>query len=150
MDEIMNKEEYIEERLEDQINWYDKKSMFNQKWFKRLRIIEIVSAAAIPFLAGFINGNSDSLKIVIGLLGLIIVVITGAVTLYKFQENWIEYRTTSETLKHEKFLYLTACEPYNVKKPFQLLVQRIENLISKENTKWVEYIKSSKEGKSKS
>ncbi len=148
MDGTMNESEYFETRLDDQIDWYDKKSMSNQKWFKRLRVIEIVAAAAIPLLSGFIEDNPDSLKIVIGLLGLLIVVITGVVTLYKFQENWIEYRTTSETLKHEKFLYLTACEPYNVDKPFCLLVQRVENLISKENTKWVEYIKSSKEGKS--
>jgi hypothetical protein len=120
--------------------------MFNQKWYKRLRVIEITAAAIIPFLAGIINSNSVQIKIVIGLLGLIIVVITGAVTLYKFQENWIEYRTTCESLKHEKFLYLTSIEPYSGEKSFQLLVQRIENLISKENTKWMEYIKSSKEG----
>lgn len=146
----MNEEEYFEKRLEDQIHWYDKKSMFNQGWYKRLRVMEIAAAAAIPLLAGFIKDNSDPFKIVIGLLGLIIVVLTAVITLYKFQENWIEYRTTSETLKHEKFLFLTASEPYNVKEPFQLLVQRVENLISKENTKWVEYIKSSKEGNSDS
>lgn len=146
----MNEEEYFEKRLEDQIHWYDKKSMFNQGWYKRLRVMEIAAAAAIPLLAGFIKDNSDPFKIVIGLLGLIIVVLTGVITFYKFQENWIEYRTTSETLKHEKFLFLTASEPYNVKEPFQLLVQRVENVISKENTKWVEYIKSSKEGNSDS
>jgi len=148
----MNEEEYLEKRLNDQIDWYDKKSVFNQRWYKWLRMIELVAAAAIPFLAGFINGESNPFpfKIVIGLLGLVIVVITGVLTLYKFQENWIEYRTTSETLKHEKFLYLTASERYNVEKPFQLLVQRVENFISKENTKWIEYIKSSKEQKSDS
>ncbi len=146
----MNEEKYLKERLEDQIEWYDKKSMFNQNWFKRLRVIEIAAAAAIPFLAGFIDGNSDSYKIVIGLLGFAIVVITGVVTLYKFQENWIEYRTISESLKHEKYLYFSSCEPYNVDKSFCLLVQRVENLISKENSKWVEYIKSSKKAESDS
>ena len=106
--------------------------MLNQKWYKRLRVIEISAAAAIPFLTGFIKDETDPLKIVIGLLGLIVVIITGIVTLYKFQENWIEYRTTSETLKHEKFLYITTSEPYNVEEKFHLLVQRVENLISKE------------------
>jgi hypothetical protein len=33
----MTEEEYIEERLNDQIIWYSKKSQTNQKWFKRLR-----------------------------------------------------------------------------------------------------------------
>ncbi len=41
------------ERLEDQLSWYDTKSMENQKWYKRLKIAEIVAAAIIPFAPGF-------------------------------------------------------------------------------------------------
>ena len=46
----MSPEEYLQERLDDQINWYDKKSAWNQKWFKVLWTIEILFAVAIPFL----------------------------------------------------------------------------------------------------
>ena len=77
-------------------------------------------------------------------MGLLITIITGVVTLYKFQENWIEYRTTCEALRHEKFLFLTQTDPYDIKDPFNLLVFRVEKLISKENTKWAEHIKMSK------
>ena len=41
----------IIERLEDQIRWYDTKSVSNMRWYKRLKISEIASAAVIPFLA---------------------------------------------------------------------------------------------------
>ena len=47
----MEEAEYLEQRLDDQINWYDKKSSANQAAFKRLRLIEIIAAAAIPLLA---------------------------------------------------------------------------------------------------
>ena len=77
-------------------------------------------------------------------MGLLITIITGVVTLYKFQENWIEYRTTCETLRHEKFLFLTQTDPYDIEDPFNLLVHRVENLISKENTQWAQHIKMSK------
>jgi len=40
----MKEEEYIQNRLDDQINWYSNKRQFNQKWFKRLRIVEIRTA----------------------------------------------------------------------------------------------------------
>jgi hypothetical protein len=40
-------------RLEDQLSWYDAKSMENQKWYKRLKVAEIIAAAIIPFAAGF-------------------------------------------------------------------------------------------------
>ena len=48
----MNEEEYLEKRLEDQIEWYSKKSQHNQKWYKNLRLTEIISATLIPFLSG--------------------------------------------------------------------------------------------------
>lgn len=38
-------------RLEDQIAWYDAKSRHNQRWFKLLKVWQIVIAAAIPVAA---------------------------------------------------------------------------------------------------
>lgn len=135
----MDEQKYIEERLEDQINWYDTKSQLNQKRFKQLKIIEILSAASIPFLVAYAD-KSIEIQVIVGLLGIAIAVITGIFGLYKFQENWIEYRTTSETLKHHKYLYETACLPYNKENRFQKLVQTCEAIISKENSNWSQYI----------
>ncbi len=137
----MDKDKYLQERLDDQIEWYDKKSQVNQKWFKLLKILEISSAALIPFIISFIADSSIILKIIAGSLGILVVIISGIIGLYKFQENWIEYRTTCETLKHEKYLFLTKSNPYNIDNPLPLLVQRIESIISKENTYWSHYIK---------
>jgi len=50
---MISADEYIEQRLNDQISWYDRKSGTSQLWFKRLRFAEIVAAATIPFLSGF-------------------------------------------------------------------------------------------------
>lgn len=137
----MEDTQYIEQRLDDQIRWYSNKSQWNQKCYKGLRLIEILAACSIPFLVGYVS-TSLSLKYVVGILGVLIAVISGVLALYKFQENWIEYRTTCESLKHEKFLYLTKSDPYNSNNPFPLLVHRVEALISKENTKWSQYIKA--------
>jgi hypothetical protein len=100
----MNEEQYIAERLDDQIAWYDGKSQSSQPWYKRLRLAELVLAASIPFAAGFITGGEDPvfLKIVVGGAGAIVAVIAGALSLYGFQERWVEYRTTCETLRHHK------------------------------------------------
>jgi len=85
--------------------------------------------------------DSQVIQIIIGLLGLLVAIITAILGLYKFQENWIAYRTTCESLRHEKYLFLTECEPYDGDAPFKLFVQRVESLISKENTKWSDNIK---------
>ena len=140
----MTPEEYIEQRVADQINWYDIKSQRSQKWFKRIRGLEITSAGAIPLFAGFGGGTPWSL-IVVGILGAIVTILASLLSLNQFQENWIEYRTTCESLKHEKYLFLTGSEPYSEKDPFGFFVQRIESLISKENSAWSQYTKSGAE-----
>lgn len=131
----MSEDEYLEERLNDQINWYEAKSKSNQNWHKGLRTIEIIAAAIIPFLAGFGQGTLVN-QLTIGALGLIIAICAGLSVLNKHQENWLNYRTTAETLKHEKFLFLTKTSPYDEGLPFQNLVERVEGLISKENSQW--------------
>ena len=140
----MTPDEYITERVDDQIGWYDQKSQRAQSWFKRLRGLEIIAAGAIPLFAGFGGGSTWSV-IVVGVLGAIVAVLASLLSLNQFQENWIEYRTTCESLKHEKYLFLTKAEPYNEDDPFDLFVQRIESLISKENSAWSQYTRSGAE-----
>jgi len=133
----MAPEEYIEQRLNNQIDWYDRKSATNQYWFKWLRFTEIVAAAIIPFLSGF-AGNSSSMKIAIGALGVLVTVIASVLGLLNLQAYWIEYRAIAESLRKEKFLFLTQTEPYNEDDALHLLVQRVEALLSTENAEWVQ------------
>lgn len=144
----MDEKKYFEERLDYQIEWYDSKSARHQTWFKGLRIIEILSAASIPFLTGYITDQTPNMRIVVGSLGVVIAVISGIVALFKFQEHWLQYRTTSESLKHNKYLYLTKTAPYDNGDAFNLLVKSVESLISKENSNWISYIKEKTKAKS--
>ncbi len=137
----MTEEEYIKNRLEDQINWYDLKSVSSQKLFKKLQIFQIIAAAIIPILVTYVNDTSSILRVVVAVLGSAIAIVTGVIGLLKLQENWLEYRTTCESLRHENFLFLTKTEPYNIENPFPLLVNRVETLISKENTNWAQYMR---------
>lgn len=127
--------EYIQERLDDQINWYDNKSIRSQKLYKRCKKLVIILSASIPFFVGFIT----ELKIwatVVSAIGVIITFIEGWLGLSKYHENWIEYRSICEILKHEKYMYLTKTGVYDTEEPFKLLVERVESIISKENVNW--------------
>lgn len=143
----MNEAEYLKKRLDDQITWYDQKSVCNQKWFKRLQVFQLAAAASIPVLVNYVTDSSGWIRLLVALLGASIAIISGIIGLYKLQENWLEYRTTCESLRHEKYLYLTKTEPYNTDDPFALLVNRVEALISKENTNWAQYMKKVAKGK---
>ena len=138
---VIGEAEYLERRLDDQINWYGKKSASNQTAYKRIRLIEIIAAASIPLLAGYsqISGHIGMIiGIIIGIIGLIVAVLAGILSLYRFQENWNEYRASAESLKQEKYLYLARAEPYNSDQPFELLVQRVEAILKSETTRWAQ------------
>ncbi|AHF97551.1 hypothetical protein DESACE_08930 [Desulfurella acetivorans A63] len=129
----MTQENPTIQRLEDQIDWYDRKSNINQKFFHWLKIIEIIIAAFIPFLSGV-----SAPAILTGSAGVLIVVLEGLQHLFQFQHNWITYRSTCENLKHEKYLWLAKSGPYaDAENPDVLLADRIESLISQEHAKWI-------------
>src|SRR5713101_1827876 len=124
----------IMERLEDQIGWYDRKSITNEQYFKRIKMLEIAAAATIPFLSAF---TFSRMMWVTGGLGVLITVLEGMLHLNQYQQNWITYRSTCESLKHEKYTYLGRAAPYaNVPDPHALLAERIESLVSQEHAKW--------------
>ena len=118
---------------QDQIAWYDTNSQLNQRWFKRLKICQIVTAAAIPVAAAV------SAPIwLLGGGGALIVVLEGLQQLQQYQQNWTSYRATCERLKHEQFLFLAHAGPYGVAANREaLLAERVESLVSQEHTAWI-------------
>ena len=81
-------------------------SRTNQRWYKRLKLLELAVAAVLPVVAGL-----GSPVWVTGGLAAVIVILEGAQHLYQLQEHWISYRTTAEALKHERYLYLARGRP---------------------------------------
>ena len=121
------------QRLEDQIAWYDRKSGIAQRRFKLLKGSQLVFAAAIPVVS-----TLDFHAAVAGALGGLVVVVEGFQQLNQYQQNWQAYRSTCEALKHEKYTFLARAGPYSrVRKPVQLLADRVEGLVSQEHAKWV-------------
>lgn len=120
------------DRLEDQIKYYSGSSAKNKRWFTRLKIVQLICAAAVPVAA-----SVHAPVWVTGSLGAIVVVVEGIQQLGQYQANWINYRSTAESLKHEKFLYLSGAGPYQGNDDDKrLLAERTEALISQENTTW--------------
>jgi hypothetical protein len=135
------KDDPICARLEDQLAWYSLKARAARTTFKRIKMIEIVAAALIPFLTG---QPWPGVAYIVGALGVLITVLEGILHLNQYQEHWSDYRNTAESLKHEKFLFLANAGPYaNVPDPRIVLAERVEALISQENTQWQTVLRKS-------
>ncbi|ADB48540.1 DUF4231 domain-containing protein [Conexibacter woesei] len=122
------------DRLEQQVAWYDARSRHSQRWFKLLKVCQIVIAAAIPVVAG---AGGDGWRWPVAIGGATIVVLEGLQQLFQYQQNWSTYRSTCERLKHEKFLYAAGAGPYaGASRPGAMLAERVEGLVSQEHAAW--------------
>ena len=127
--------DYLTERLDDQINWYDKKSGINQKNYKRLELLRLALAVSIPVLTLLIE--IGIMKYIIAAIGALIAFLEGINQVYNYKELWTKYRTTAEALKREKLLYLTKTAPYTQEKRLNLLIERSERIMGAENNSWI-------------
>lgn len=132
----MDVNEYIEKRLDPEIKWYSQKSSINQKRYKVTQIIEIILATFIPLLSAY--SDIKFVPFTVGLFGAIIAITESISKLYKFHEIWIQYRTTAEMLKHEKYLFLTCSYPYQRDEESigNIFIKNIEEIISSESKSW--------------
>jgi hypothetical protein len=119
------------ERLEDQLAWYDAKSLSCQWAYLRTKVVQITLAAAVPVLAAL-----AATPALTAATGAVVVVLEGAQQLYQWQTNWVLYRATAEALKHERFLYLAGAGPYGRGDAARVLAERVEGLVSQEHAKW--------------
>ena len=136
----MSQSDVVMERLEDQINWYDKKSGYNQRMFKGMKTATIVISVSIPLLAAFSSYKpipGPLIALFTGTLGAAIAFLEAMQQLNQYHQNWITYRATAEALSREKFLFLGNAGDYAAAvNPKALLAERVESLVSQENSKW--------------
>lgn len=133
----MDQEKYLFERVDDQINWLEKKAAFNQLRFNRVRLIQLLCSACVPFLVAMISGGDGPIKWAAGALSVVITICEGILALYKYQELRLQYRNTAETLRKEKLLFLAGAEKYeNQDSAFKLFVVEAEAILAQDNAQW--------------
>jgi|SRR5882724_1808572 len=127
-------------RLEIQIDWYDRKSRYNQRMFKGMKMATIVISVSIPLFAAYSSYKpipGPVIALITGGLGATIALLEAIQQLNQYHHNWITYRSTAETLKHEKYLFLSTAGPYAAAdNPKALLAERVESSVSQEHAKW--------------
>ena len=126
--------EYLNERLLDQIKWYDKKAIENQKKYKFLSIVSFIISATIPILAFL--GENLAVKIITAAAGAAVSIITYIININTYKDLWVQYRMNCEILKSEAIKFKNKILPYNSEEAFSILVSNCEQYFTKEFSKW--------------
>ena len=130
-------EKYLEERYYPQIKWYDMKAISNQNIYKIIQWIVIILAAVTPVLVAIVDVETW-VRWVAVVISALVAIGTSVLKTFKYQESWINYRTTCETLRKEIYYYNASINDYGTSNdPMALFIERVETLISRENTLWL-------------
>jgi hypothetical protein len=126
------------QRLVDQIAWYSSSSANAQRWNQRLRFSQICLAVLIPVAS---NLPPEALKWTAASAGALVAILESVQHMKQFATLWVAYRSTAESLKREKYLFLSSAGPYrNLDDADRLitLAERVEAFISVESVKWID------------
>ena len=136
----MNSEQYLKDRVDNQINWYDNKAVKYKRLDQYISTFAIFSTSLIPLLSllpYISNIDNNLLTFITCLLGIITAMLLSFSKIFKFADLHNIYRLTCEKLKQEKYLYLSEADIYSKNKTsYPLFVSRVESILTTEVGNW--------------
>ena len=131
----LKEEEYIEERLNDQLRYYDRTANRAKSRYLQSRFVSVVAAALVPV---FVNLEFPYVDAVTTVLSVLVVLIVSLESVFHFREQWVNSRSTSEALRKEYFEFVSAEGRYadhsnDHERALRLFVERVEAMIEAEN-----------------
>jgi hypothetical protein len=145
---VLDPQEYIETRVEDQLAYYEKAANRAKAWHVYTQTAIVILGLLVPVVANlqeayFLSAGQKTL--VITVLSLLLAVLTGIVNFRKFGDLWLAYRSTEEMLKRELFLFETGAGRYrDNEEAFSDFVETTESIISVEHERFRALIESAK------
>jgi hypothetical protein len=147
---------YIEHRWHSQWDWYDKRASEAKKRYQRLQVMISVGAVIVPVLISFqpptaweaaLPGINDTLRVITVVISGVVAALAVFENVYKWGDNWRNFRGAAEELLREKALYDVKSGPYRkTKQPFQLFVQRCEEIMTKQNGSFLQLAEEVQQG----
>lgn len=131
---------YIQNRVIDQIKYYDDSAIKKQANYKFWSIISITLSGLIPIFTLLTDtGWGLAFKLIVTTLSSAVTAITASVTLCAYKELWIQYRTNCEILKsvlHRFFLKSGEFKGKTDSELLETLVLSCEEYLTKEFQTW--------------
>ena len=128
-------EDYIEERLKPQIEWYDNKASRAKRMFYFWGGIQILMSALVPLFNSLLRFDIQFVYIA-SICGAIAVIGGGIIVFSRLRENWMTYRRTHTDLTSNLVRYQQQVKPYTGENSREKLVEICEKLMLDENSKW--------------
>ncbi|MGQ1785145.1 MULTISPECIES: DUF4231 domain-containing protein [unclassified Saccharicrinis] len=135
----LEQKSYIDKRIQPRIDEFKDLANQNRNWYYIFQVVTILAATMVPVFSGFINEDNDPFKWLVAILGGLSAVVASLLSLFKFQENWIRFRSTYHDLDTQLSLFKNGSREYeNRKQAFNVLVDNCERILQAEIGQWAE------------
>jgi len=135
-------ESYLQDRVDDQLEWLSQQAARNKRWFLMLRLAQIILAGYVTVTASLAS-RYPWMPFSLTLAGTLITAIASWEGINGYQGLWVRYRQASEKLEREKNFYLTDSPPYrqapfatDQDAAFATFVSRVESILGEELDQW--------------
>ena len=144
---------YLTDRVEDQLAYYQKAANKAKRAYAWMQSSIIVLGLIVPVIvnipASWGTGESaidltGEIRIAVTVFSLTLAILTGLLSFRKYDDQWLSYRMTEESIKHEKFLFLTRAGHYGNEPAFPTFVEKFESIVSAEHGKFRSLIEESR------
>ncbi len=131
----MNVESYINDRVDDQIKYFDRSAVKNQRIYRFLRIVAIscnvLTALAIALTFAVPAEYKKEVGIVALTLTMIVLATYQIEEFYNFGAKWQKFRIVGELIKSEKYMFLNGAGVYtsaDLEQRKRIFVKRVEDI----------------------
>lgn len=127
---------YLNDRVVNQLAWFERKSKRNQKLQRWYRITALAGGLLLPVLINeTATSSADWIRYVSIAVSLIVGMAVGLESFLRPGEKWLQYRQTAERLRSEWWMYANLAGPIYVEftshdVAFRPLVERVESIVS--------------------
>ena len=132
--------EYLQRRVEPQRKWHNEKARWNKQRYYCVEIATLVAGAAIPIVNLWAADDPYWGRLLSAIFGGLIVLAVAVGKLFKFQENWLQFRTLVEALEREVALYKWGATEYAEAEQstrHRLFVERVENILASSTAQFI-------------
>ncbi len=149
--ELTPRQMYIAGRLEEQITYYDRKSLKNKRLYYGLTMLSVTANAMIPILSLYISTPNKTAKLMITCLSSLAAIVSSCLMVLNSKNLWLKYRKNANdltSLLHQYYAGAGVFTRLGEEEAFERLVEKSEDIFNSESEGWSSlFIK--KEGREK-
>jgi ABC-type multidrug transport system fused ATPase/permease subunit len=130
---LTKQEQYFTERWPRHTIYYEKLSARNKLWHQSLLTFTVIGSIAVPILLN-VPGIPKWIPTVLSGL---VAAAAALGNVYRFGDNWRNFRQTLEALERERALFDTEVWPYeDPQVAFNRFVTRVEDIVASETARY--------------